>query len=72
MTLMRGPFKCNILFMGHLQAVKNKVICYKTQFMIKFCTVCLHNVLVKVNKGAKVKNRYNQQKLKLTTKQPLQ
>ena len=48
----------SILLMGHPQTVQNQTRCSRSRRLIRFSTVCLHNVLFRI-------------KMKNTTQQPL-
>ena len=45
-------YKPSVHLMGHWQTVQNQIRCRKARRLIWFCTVCLRNVLVFVNKGS--------------------
>ena len=57
-----NPFKANALFMGHWQTVENQIRHHRMRRLLRFCTVCLQNVLLKFewNKNLPPNNPYIQ------------
>ena len=55
-----NPYKPSVLFVGQRQTMQAQIRHRRTRRVIRKSHVCVQNVLLKVSKGAKIRNRYNQ------------